>query len=71
MASRSPELSTPDLIVRYSDGWWRVVADGVASGRFPYRVDAEEAAIRLAAARPDTVVAVEHLGGEVHALRCA
>ena len=71
MASRTPDLPPPDLIVRYSDGWWRVVAGGVASGKFPYRVDAEEAAIRLAAERDEAVVAVEHLGGEVQALRCA
>lgn len=31
------------------DGWWRIHAEGRRWGRFQYRVDAEEAALRLAA----------------------
>jgi len=31
------------------DGWWRIHAGGRRWGRFHYRVDAEEAALRLAA----------------------
>ena len=33
-------------IVHFPDGW-KILADGQRWGRFPYRVDAEEAAIRL------------------------
>jgi hypothetical protein len=34
-------------VVRFSDGW-RILAEHGRWGRFAYRVDAEEAAIRLA-----------------------
>lgn len=45
---RNPADLTPvDLtIVHFPDGW-KILADGQRWGRFPYRVDAEEAAIRL------------------------
>lgn len=44
-------MSDPELlclaVVRFPDGW-RILAPHGRWGRFPYRVDAEEAAIRLA-----------------------
>ena len=35
-------------VVRYPDGW-RILTNGQRWGRFAFRVDAEEAALRLAA----------------------
>ena len=34
-------------IVHFPDGWRILLSDGRRWGRFPYRVDAEEAALRL------------------------
>jgi len=34
-------------IVHFPDGWRILLADGQRWGRFPYRVDAEETALRL------------------------
>ena len=44
MPSSSP---TEFTIVHFPDGWRILLADGRRWGRFPYRVDAEEAALRL------------------------
>lgn len=43
-ASSSPSEFT---IVHFPDGWRILLDDGRRWGRFPYRVDAEEAALRL------------------------
>ena len=43
----SPEISRI-AVIYFSDGW-RIVAGRHRWGRYPYRVDAEEAALRLAA----------------------
>lgn len=42
------ENATELAIVRFADGW-RMLTDGSQMGKFQYRVDAEEAALRLAA----------------------
>ena len=41
--------SQPITVFYCPDGWWRILAEGRRWGRFHYRVDAEEAALRLAA----------------------
>ena len=41
-----PRIPTELTIVHFPDGW-KILTDGQRWGRFPYRVDAEEAAIRL------------------------
>ena len=55
-------------ILRNKDGW-RVISDGGAVGDYAYRVDAEEAALRFAAAAGGTGRPVEILlqqaGGEL------
>jgi hypothetical protein len=40
---------TEITVLRFPDGWWRLVTAGTQKGRFQYRVDAEEAALGLAA----------------------
>jgi len=42
-----PQSPTEFTIVHFPDGWRILLADGRRWGRFPYRVDAEEAALRL------------------------
>ncbi len=40
---------TEITVLHFPDGWWRLVTGGARQGRFQYRVDAEEAALGLAA----------------------
>ena len=40
---------TEITVLHFPDGWWRLVTGGARKGRFQYRVDAEEAALGLAA----------------------
>ena len=47
-------------VIRISDGW-TIIAGGKRWGRFSYQVDAEEAALRLAARAADKGDAVEVL----------
>jgi hypothetical protein len=43
----SPRTPLRLVVVRYSDGW-RILGEKGRWGRYAYRVDAEEAALRLA-----------------------
>lgn len=76
-ASASPADSTPVefTIVHFPDGWRILLADGRRWGRFPYRVDAEEAALRLSekvrAEGGEARVLAQGLTGEVAQLRIA
>ena len=58
-------------IVRFADGW-SVVAGDRRFGRFDYRVDAEEEALRLAAAArqrgEEIVVLVQDANSQMHVL---
>ena len=61
-------------VVRFPDGW-RILAHDRRWGRFPYRVDAEEAALRLArkslaAGRPVQLL-VQDAHGELRKLEVA
>jgi hypothetical protein len=47
VSKSEPEPFTEFTIVHFPDGWRILQADGQRWGRFPYRVDAEEAALRL------------------------
>lgn len=40
---------TEITVLHFPDGWWRIVTGGARQGRYQYRVDAEEAALGLAA----------------------
>lgn len=57
------------LAILRNSGGWRVISDGGMVGDYAYRVDAEEAALRFAAASRGTGKAVEILlqepGGEL------
>jgi hypothetical protein len=53
-------VSISIAILRIGDGW-RVISDGGSVGDFPYRVDAEEAALRFAAAAEGSGRTVEIL----------
>ncbi len=62
-----PDVTISIAILRIGDGW-RVISDGGQVGDFPYRVDAEEAALRFAAGaerrgRPVEIL-LQHPGGE-------
>ena len=61
-------------VVHFSDGW-RILAEHGRWGRFAYRVDAEEAAIRLARkARGqgrDVRIWVQDICGHLHGLDAA
>ncbi len=61
-------------VVRYPDGW-RILARDRRWGRFEYRVDAEEAALRLAekltAAGQEVEVVSQDLYGRLETLRHA
>jgi len=69
---RPPTLAL--TIVHFPDGW-RILSDGERWGRFGYRVDAEEAALRLAreAARAGRTVEiwVQDVSGRLEGLRAA
>lgn len=66
----SPEISSL-AVIYFTDGW-RIVAGRHRWGRYRYRVDAEEAALRLAAkarARGAAIeVVVQDNRGELHRL---
>lgn len=70
----NPTAVTPTeiTIVHFPDGW-RILAEGRRWGRFNYRVDAEEAALRLArklrAQGSDARVTVQSLTGELALLK--
>lgn len=72
--SQSPISLTDLTIVHFPDGW-RILADGRRWGRFPYRVDAEEAALRLRdkirAEGGDARVLAQGLTGEIGQIRSA
>jgi len=72
--SESPRRVVELAIVHFPDGW-RIVRAGDSWGRFPYRVDAEEAALRLAdkirAEGGEALVTAQSLTGEVARLRIA
>lgn len=57
------------LAILRNSGGWRVISDGGLVGDYAYRVDAEEAALRFAAASSGAGRAVEILlqqpGGEL------
>jgi len=38
---------SPIAVLRLAEGWW-IVSEGQRRGRYMYRVDAEEAALKLA-----------------------
>jgi hypothetical protein len=61
-------------VVRFPDGW-RILAANGRWGRFPYRVDAEEAAIRLArkarAEGREVSIWVQDLCGRLEGLNAA
>ena len=46
MSEAAPSQVVELAIVHFPEGW-RIVREGDRWGRFPYRVDAEEAALRL------------------------
>ena len=62
-------------IIHFPDGWRILLADGRRWGRFPYRVDAEEAALRLVekarAEGGEARVLAQGLTGEIAQLRIA
>ena len=68
------DSQTEITIVHFPDGW-RMLAEGRRWGRFNYRVDAEEAALRLAqklrAEGRDARVTVQSLTGELNLLKIA
>ncbi|MBX7248741.1 MAG: hypothetical protein K1X35_06750 [Caulobacteraceae bacterium] len=75
--SESPTASPPITeftIVHFPDGW-RILVDGKRWGRFPYRVDAEEAALRLTekvrAEGGQVRLLAQGLTGEIAQLRIA
>ncbi len=49
---------TEITVLHFPDGWWRLVTGGARKGRYQYRVDAEEAALGLAARMAKTGHAV-------------
>ena len=61
-------------VVHFADGW-RILAEHGRWGRFAYRVDAEEAAIRLArkarAQGREARIWVQDLCGHLHSLDAA
>lgn len=61
-------------VVRLRDHW-TIIANGKRGGRFPFRVDAEEAALRLAegatAQGQASEVLVQGVGGEMRPLKTA
>jgi len=62
------------VVVRYSDGW-RILGEKERWGRYAYRVDAEEAALRLAhkakQAGRDVEIWVQDLSGRLEGLKAA
>jgi len=62
------------MIVHFPDGW-RILADEARSGRFEFRVDAEEAALRLArkagAAGRQVSIWVQDMSGRLEGLNAA
>jgi hypothetical protein len=62
------------LIVHFPDGW-RILADEARWGRFEFRVDAEEAALRLARkareAGRDVSIWVQDMSGRLEGLHAA
>jgi len=73
--SESPSTAPIEFtIIHFPDGW-RILADGRRWGRFSYRVDAEEAALRLIrklrAEGGEGRVLAQGLTGEIAQLRIA
>lgn len=65
------ENATEFAVVRFADGW-RVLTHDSQMGKFRYRVDAEEAALRLAAKARDqgkaVTLLVQETNGEMRPL---
>lgn len=57
-----------DIVVIYSQGHWRVLTSNGSKGQFDFRVDAEEAALRLARRTPGAQVHVQSRYGELEPL---
>lgn len=74
MSEFRPSAVTEFTIVHFPDGW-RILAGGKRWGRFPYRVDAEEAALRLVgklrAEGGEARVLAQSPTGEIDQLRIA
>jgi hypothetical protein len=70
----SPSAPLRLLIVHFPDGW-RILADEARWGRFEYRVDAEEAALRLARKARiegrDVSIWVQDMSGRLEGLTAA
>ncbi len=75
MSESMSKTPTEFTIVHFPDGWRILLADGQRWGRFNYRVDAEEAALRLIdklrAEGGDGRVLAQGLSGEIAQLRIA
>jgi hypothetical protein len=71
LQSALPSAAAELVIVHFADGW-RILAAGRRQGRYRYRVDAEEAALRLQAkARAngeDLAIVVQDPRGELQRL---
>jgi hypothetical protein len=74
-AARHAERPMQSFVVIRSSDHWTIEAQGKPWGRFAYRVDAEEAALRLAdqarASGAPVQVLVRCITGEVFALKVA
>ena len=74
MSKSASQSITEFTIVHFPDGW-RILAGGKRWGRFPYRVDAEEAALRLVdklrAEGGEARVLAQSPTGEIDQLRIA
>lgn len=57
-----------DIVIVYFHGRWRVLTSQGFKGQFDFRVDAEEAALRLAGRSPGARIHVQSRYGELEPL---